>query len=193
VGTIESLGGSSLQQVKAPSVGWSKARTWLGYHYTSVGPQRSLRVAAVDSADCTWGGSEFSETMTTTDTRIVVATDASGGVVGGNEAMAAYAHGDAVLAQKLIGYGNGGTFQNLGGHCGNGGVQSFSHAPGIGSSIVFHLTGASPTALISVFNLTPDLLPIACGLCEWAPFAITDIRLVAAGAAAVPFVLPMHP
>lgn len=194
LGPVETLGGGVLQAVTAPSLGWSAARTWLGYHnFSGIGPQRSLRVAAIDTATATMGGVELTQTIASDDTRIAVASDASGGVVGGNDAMAVFAHGARVYAQRLIGYGSGGTFTSLGGQCGSGGAQFVSHAPGIGSSIVFGVVGLDPTALVTVFNLTPDLAPIACGTCEWAPFAITDLRVVTGGSASVPFVMPMLP
>lgn len=194
LGAIESLGGGLLQEVTAPSVGWSEARTWLGYHnWSGIGPQESLRVAAIDTASATMGGVEFTQTISSGDTRIVAATDASGGVNGGSGAMAVFAHGTTVYAQQLISYGNTGTFVSLGGQCGAGGAQYFSHAPGIGSSIVFGVVGLSPTALFTVFNVTPDQAPLTCGPCAWAPFAITDLRVPVGGTASVPVVLPLLP
>ncbi len=196
LGTVETLGGTTLTATSAPTLGWAPGRTWLGYrNFSGIGPQVSLRAAAIDSASSTWGGDVFARTISSPDTRIVVATAMSGGVSSGEDALAVFAHGTDVFAQQLINYGTSGTFLSLGGQCGAaGGTQYFSHAPGIGSSaLVCGVVGLSPNAVLSVFNLAPPGTPLACGSCEWTPFSVTDVRFPIGGTVATGFPIPCLP
>lgn len=193
LGAVHTFGGGLLS-VSAPTVGWSQARTWLGYrNFNGIGSQTSLRVRAIDTASATTCSTEINEVISSADSRIVVATDASGGVNGGSGSLAVFAYGTTVYAQRLISYGNSGTFASLGGQCGSGGAQYFSHAPGIGSSIVCGVVGLSPSAVLSVFNMTTDQSAVTCGLCEWAPFGVTQVHVTTTSTAATGFAIPCLP
>ncbi|HEX5052634.1 MAG TPA: hypothetical protein VFZ65_12735 [Planctomycetota bacterium] len=195
LGTTETIGGALLSAASAPSLGWAPGRTWLGYrNFSGIGPQVSLRAAAIDSASSTWCSDVFSQVITSADTRIVVATTTSGGAPNGEIGLAVLAHGTDVYGQRVINYGNGGGYVSLGGQCGNGGTQVFSHDPGIGSStLVCNLLGLPATALLTVFNFAPPGATLSCGPCVLTPFAVTSVQTVVGSAASVSFPIPCLP
>jgi hypothetical protein len=194
-GTVTTFGGTTLEAADTPTVGYSLGRTWIGYHAEgiSVGAN-ALRARAIDTQSGVNGGDLFTESMSTTDTRMVVATQTSGGTPG-EGALAVFGEADNIFAQRLINYGTTGATTNLGGGCGNGGTQSFSHSPGIGSSaFACTINGLPPTALATVFNFAPGGgVPLVCGACVWLPFSVTQTRPIAAGSASIQFPIPCLP
>lgn len=196
-GAVTTFGGTALSLAQTPSVGWSPARTWIGYQGKSTLPTvvTTLRVAAVDSASCTicndtWGVQVFND-----ERRIAVAPQV-GGPVTEEDSLAVYGAGPAldVYAQRLRHYGTTGSTAGLGGSCGTplprGGLSG--HPLVIGT---FWHQGVltEPTAVAAIFNLAAPTAPIPCGPCVWTPFEITAVALASGGAASVQFVIPCLP
>jgi hypothetical protein len=183
--------GHSTSTYLAPSVGYSLGRTWLGFRreLTTIA---YLYAQAIDSLSGTPANDTFTETATNPmDTRMVVATQTSGGTPS-EVALAVWCIASDITALRLRNYGHTGTYTSFGGGCGNAGTQSFSHQPGIGSSALrCTLAGLPPTALATVFNFAAGGgVPLPCGPCVWVPFAVTQTRPIAAGSAWVQFPIP---
>ena len=195
VGTIEALGGSLGNQASEPTVGYSPGRTWLGYRrFSTFGGTYSLRSDSIDAASSTWCENNLNESVTLTDVRMVVATATSGGVNGGETAMACWEVGGDIWAQRLLNYGTSGSYSNLGGGCGQGGNPYFSHEPGIGSSaILCGITNLPPTAIATVFNFAVPTGSLPCGPCVWTPFEFTLIPPITVSQSSVSFPLPCLP
>jgi hypothetical protein len=174
LGPIVSLGGSSLIQADFPSVGYSHGKTWLGYRDNLFGAN-SLKARGIDSTSCQSCQDVFSEPVPTTDTRIVVATTMSGNDLSKDEALVVWGESLDIWAQRVANHANSGSVSNQGGGCGAGGTQSTT-APAIGmSQIPCSVSSLSPTALLTVFNLTVSAAPLTCGPCEWLPFSLTAL------------------
>lgn len=197
VGTPVTFGGSPLGQARAPSLGWTPGRTWLGYEFTATLPApatTTLRVAAIDSASCTSCNDSF--TVGFPDgPRIVVATGVSGGATTMETALVVY-HDTFhdVNAQLLRNYGTSGSIADLGGACGASGFQSFSHSPGIGSSGLRNtLSGLPASTLAAIFNFSQPTGTSVCGTCIWVPFSVTVAPPILGGTASVEFGIPCLP
>lgn len=197
VGTPVTFGGSPLGQARAPSLGWTPGRTWLGYEFTATLPMpatTTLRVAAIDSASCATCNDSF--TVGFPDgPRIVVATGVSGGATTMETALVVY-HDTFhdVNAQLLRNFGTSGSIVDLGGACGSSGFQSFSHSPGIGSSGLRNtLSGLPASTLAAIFNFSQPTGTSVCGPCVWVPFSVTVAPPILAGTAAVEFGIPCLP
>ena len=198
VGSSSSVGGTTLAQASVPSVGYTPGKTWLGYHNLSTLPFQpsvaTLRARGIDSGTCTLGTDTLSVTDYGGQTRIVVATNTSGGQTSGDEALAVYEESfDDVYAQRLQNHSNSGSITNLGGGCGTGVVQFFPHSynPAIGSSgCVCSVGGLPATALATIFNFAEPGVPIACGVCVWTPFSVTLSPPIVGTSASVEFPIP---
>lgn len=193
VGAAQTFGGSLIAQDSAPSLGYTGGRTWLGYRQrnTVIGPLTSLRVTAIDSGSCASCNDGFSVPIGGSETRIVAATMTSSGQTTGEDALAVWSDAGDVYAQRLRNYGVTGTLVDLGGGCGAGGAQSFSHAPGIGSSgLICSVSGLTPTAVATIFNFNAPSGAIPCGSCVWTPFSVTLTPPIVAGQATVQFAIP---
>ncbi len=193
LGPTGSLGGAFASQASRPTLGYTPGRTWLGYRsFTPLStPSHSLIARAIDSGTAAPCNDVFSEPVSSGDTRIVVATASSGGATADERALCVFAENDDVFAQRLSNHGTGGSYTNLGGGCGAGGTQSFSHSPGIGSSgLVCTISGLPPTAIATIFNFSEAAAPLACGPCVWTPFAVTRTPGILSGAAGVQFPIP---
>jgi hypothetical protein len=56
------------------------------------------------------------------------------------------------------------------------------------------VSGLSPTALLTVFNLAAMATPVVCGPCEWLPFSvIVPVPVTSFGNATVDYVVPCLP
>lgn len=193
VGPATGIGGSALSQCTAPSVGYTGGKTWIGYHLQSVliGTTHSLRAVGYDSGTCVSCSDSFSEAVASTDTRIVATPAATGGITSNENALAVWGEAGDISAQRLINHTNGGGIANLGGACGAGGSQTWSHNPAIGSSgIVCTVNGLSANALATIFNFTAQGTTIPCGPCSWLPFSVTLTPPIVAGSAKVEFPIP---
>tara|TARA_R110002072_G_scaffold303063_1_gene492429 strand:- start:4898 stop:7162 length:2265 start_codon:yes stop_codon:yes gene_type:complete len=194
LGTPATLGGG-IQSAQSPTLGYAAGRTWLGYRW-NTSFSSSLRALAIDSASVTAGGDSFSEPIPTASTggRIVVGTMASGGDVTGEGSLLVFEEGDSIFGQLLQHYGTSGSLISIGGACGAGGTQAFNHSPGIGSSyMACNLSGLSPSALLSVFNLAPLANSVSCGLCDLVPYGVTAVRVVSQQEANFAFAIPCLP
>jgi hypothetical protein len=190
-GATTSFGGLSAFEAGSPTVGYSQAKAWIGYwsNGTTVGSTK-LNVAGFDSATCASCFDTFSQTITGTERRIVVATMASGGATG-DDALAVWENGGDILGQRLRNHGNGGTTMNLGGACGNAGLQAFSHNPAIGAAgFTCYVNWLPPGALLTVFNFSAPGTPVPCGACSWNPFSITLTPPIIQYGASVSFPIP---
>lgn len=197
-GAVTTFGGTVLSRAQTPSVGWSPARTWIGYQGKTTLPSvvTTLRVAAVDSASCTscndtWGVQVFND-----ERRIAVAPQVGGGFME-EQALAVYGAGPAldVYAQRLQHFGSTGTTTSLFGGCGTTLLRGSSqgHPLVIGTFWQQGILTTSPSAVAAIFNLASTMPPIACGPCVWTPFEITSVAPVIGGAASVVFVIPCEP
>ncbi len=197
VGGAVTFGGSLISQARAPSLGYTPGRTWLGYELTATLPApatTTLRVAAIDSGTCTSCNDSF--TVGFPDgPRIVVATGVSGGLTTMETALVVY-HDTFhdVNAQLLRNYGTSGSIVDLGGACGASGFQSFSHSPGIGSSGLRNtLSGLPGSTLAAIFNFSQPTGTSVCGPCVWVPFSVTVAPPILGGTASVEFGIPCLP
>jgi hypothetical protein len=193
LGATHTTGGPPSAQASAPTLGYTPGRTWLGYRQVQpqASPSTHLIARAIDSNTGDFCSDSFLEPMSTADSRIVVATATSGGSTSGEGALCVFGESNHIYAQRLQNYGTSGSLTNLGGGCGAGGSQSFSHSPGIGSSgLVCSVGGLPPTALATIFNLSPPTSPLSCGPCVWTPFSVTQTPGIAGGNASVQFPIP---
>lgn len=197
-GSIESIGGSAFGWADHPTVGYSPGKTWLGYRYSSFG-NYYLRALGVDSSTCLSCADSFSELVTNflgPATRIVVATTASGHNlhVAPDEGIIIWNENLDIWAQEISNHGNGGTAVNMGGGCGNGGMQN-ADPPAAGESLVHNsVTNLPATALLTVFNLAGAAPPVTCGACSWLPFAFTAVLPVSSfQSASLQYTVPCKP
>jgi hypothetical protein len=153
----------------------------------------SLTAAGLDSNTCVSSGDTFSELVTGSENRLVVATHASGGLTNGDGALAVWAEAGNVYAQRLVNHANGGALVDLGGGCGSGGTQSFSHNPAIGSSGFRCSVNGLPFGAPTIFNFSAPAPAVPCGGCSWLPFAVTLTPPTALGSAWVEFPIPSQP
>ena len=188
-----SLGGSSLVRVDHPSVGYSPGKTWLGYRDNVFGAT-SLKARGIDSSSCQSCQDLFTEPVPAGDTRIVVATTLSGNDTQKDEGLIVWGEGLDIWAQRVANHGNTGQVTNLGGGCGAGGTQNVS-APAIGMSQIYcSVTGLSPTAVLTMFNLTLSPTTISCGPCEWLQPSVAYILPVTQfQSASFSYMLPCAP
>lgn len=167
-GTI-SLGGGATGQASFPTVGYSRGKTWLGYRYSGVG-QISLRAIGIDNPTCLSCADTFSEPIQSADTRIVVATTMSGNELALSEGLIVWGESADIWAQHISNHSGGGTTVNQGGGCGTGGNQ-LANPPALGMNQVYNsVVSLSPSALLTVFNLSVVTPPLVCGSCSWVPF-----------------------
>lgn len=191
VGAAQSLSGPPGFTASTPSIGYGPGKAWLGYRSTALLGGASLAVRGIDAASGASGSDGFSEAVTGSEARIVVATQTSSGLTTGDDALAVWAEAGNVYAQRLVGHSNGGAIQNLGGGCGqNRGTQTFSHNPAIGSNgfrcQISGLLPISPT----IFNFSAPAPAVSCGACSWLPFSVTVVTNSDLGGAVVEFPIP---
>ena len=186
LGTVTTpVGAGGSNRSRSPAVGYTPGRSWLAF---LRGNFDALRVEALDSGQCQLCNDQFNS-LNYSDPP-AMATTTSGGAAARELAIATWHRGGSAYAQVFRNY-NLGSSANLGGGCGNGGSQSLSHAPGIGSGgIVCELSGLPPTALLTVFSFGPPATALTCGPCEWAPFQATLTSPITAGGASVQFAIP---
>ncbi len=196
LGSPVTFGGTPFVRASYPTVGFAPGRSWLGYQQVSTLPTTSttLRVAAIDSGICTNCNDTFSAPFPG-GTRIVVATAVSGGDLFREFALATWhASFDDISAQLLQNYGTSGSLVDLGGGCGNAGVVSFNHDPGIGSSAFYcYLQNLPASTLAAIFNFAPVGATIACGPCVWTPFSVTLSPPIPGSYTSVDFPIPCLP
>jgi len=193
-GPVVGAGGSALSQAERPSVAYTPGKTWLGMRYSSFG-STSLQVRGVDSVSCASCGDTFSEPLSTSESRIVVATSLSSGELFVDDHIVVWGENDDIWGHRIRNHDGGGTIANIGGGCGNGGAQDFGGSPSTGQSLfrcrVFNLP---PTALATVFNFSPTTFPLPCGSCSWLPFSFTEVFAVPPiGAVYIDFPIPCAP
>jgi len=170
--------GSSFVKASYPSVGYSLGKTWLCFHRLWFSLQ-TLRVEGVHNTTTQTCGDMFEDGITGSERRMTVATRPYGDI-----ALCVWEKGNDIWAQRLSNNSSSGTSVDLGGGCGNGGMQS-SNDPSIGSSQFYSsVQQLSPTALLSVFNFAQNGTPLTCGPCAWVPFSVTLV---------LPVVLPDNP
>jgi hypothetical protein len=166
----------------------------LGHVGTISISQPTVRVSAIDSQSCSSCNELLAMLLAPVTSRVQIATGTSGGAPDHERALAVWANGTQVFAQRLQNYGTNGTTTNVGGGCGNGGTQAFSHEPGIGSSgLACTVSGLPPTALATIFNFAAPGNAFVCGTCIWSPFSVTLTPPIVGGQATVQFPIPCLP
>ncbi|MCB9876852.1 MAG: hypothetical protein H6835_04535 [Planctomycetes bacterium] len=199
-GAESTLGGTAVAQDSKPSVACSSAKAWVGMQHRVTLPSvsTSMRLASYDVDTCVSCNDTFTlPTSSSTDRVVVAPAEAGGGV--GDTALAGYINllGGWYNAwgQLLVNTANGGTVVMLSGGCGAAGSQSIPHPPAIGASqFTSALASAPPTALLSVFNLSPaGVGTLQCGSCVWVPFSVTATLPLVGGAASISFPIPCQP
>lgn len=192
LGPVSTQGGTLSSQASAASVGYAAGKTWIGSR--NLAPllmSTTLRVRGVDSGSGTPGTDVFSDTITGGEERIVVATAASGGDTQSDDSLCVWAKNDDVYAQRLVNRGTGGTVASLGGACGGGTAQSYSHNPAIGSAGLVCRMLPPPGTLLTIFNFNVATPAIPCGPCFLLPFSVTlTPPLVPGGPSEVEFPIP---
>jgi hypothetical protein len=211
VGTpVTVASGSLLLLPSAPGVGFSQGKTWIGWRSDALlGGSDALLIKGFDSATCTACEGSFTLDLSdgSGDDWIAIATPTSGGAYYDDSGLAVWSalspsnSTHDISAQLLENNAQGGSYQNLGGGCGNAGTLGFNGAPSIGSSWWYtFLTNLPPTTLAAFYNITtadPNLA-VPCGACLWLPFEVSGASLVQfdpqlGGTASAVAVIPCKP
>jgi hypothetical protein len=96
-----------------------------------------------------------------------------------------------LYGRRVDAFATNATTSNLGGGCGGGGSLTTVGPPAVGNGTFrLELSGAGPSSLLAVLNLVSPSTPVACGACQWLPFAATVVVAAVGGAASVPVPIP---
>lgn len=195
-GAFVTFGGTLTNLAQAPSVGWSEARTWLGYQRKTFLPTvvTTLRVVAIDSASCADCTDGFAVQVYNDEKRIVVAPQAVGDADDTEEALAVWGAGPAldVYAQRLRNYASTTPPVNLGGKCGVNTVRATTQLHDLVIGTRWN-QGVFTTGIAAIFNLAVPQPTIPCGTCAWTPFESTVVVPVAGFGAGVELSIPCVP
>jgi hypothetical protein len=189
--------GDSSNRAMSPAVGYTPGKTWLGFSSLSMPVQYfGQRVVGIDGGSCIPCNDSFATPAFLVApnllNRIVIATMTSGASTSGEDALAVWSDGGGgIFVQRLRNHSTAGGISNVGGGCGTGGTQSYSHNPAIGSSgLVCTLNGLPAGALATIFNFSDHGPTIPCGACDWRPFQVTLTPPIVAGSASIEFPIP---